>query len=126
LIFGSLRDSDNGHCFQTTAWETIDMVESKNFRQYDKNRILADLIRILSEMMSEWEMEAEEPINSETLLGADLGFKSLDFVRFISIIQGLNGHKILPFQDLLIYNNEMVNDIAVSSLVDFLHNHLSD
>ena len=102
------------------------MLEYKNNNHHDKKLILGDLIKIIEETVSGWEMQFEGSITPETLLGADLAFKSLDFVRLVTAIQQQYIQEYIPFQNLFLSDNgETLQDIQVSYLVDFLHKHLN-
>ncbi len=90
-----------------------------------KERILEDLVTILEEMSSGWEMQFEGSIGLQTLLGADLAFKSIDLVRLVAAIQKHYNRKEIPFQALFMPDDRPIEDLRVSDLVDFLHKHLN-
>ena len=101
------------------------MPDSNKENTHSKEAIMNDVARIIGELLSEWEMQFEASIGSETLLGADLAFGSIDIVRLISEIQQLYVHQLIPFQELFMRDDEIVVDLRVSDLVDFLHQHLN-
>ncbi len=101
------------------------MRESKIKDRYEEETILDDLITILEEMSSGWEMRFEGSIGPGTLLGEDLGFKSVDLVRLVATIQKHYDRHDLPFKELLLPGDRPVKDLGVSDLVDFLHRHLN-
>ena len=101
------------------------MLELEGKNLYQKKRILDDLIMILEEMSSGWEMQFEGSIGPHTLLGEDLAFKSIDLVRLVASIQKRYDRQDLPFQGLLIPDDRPVEDLRVSDLVGFLHKHLN-
>jgi acyl carrier protein len=90
-----------------------------------KKDIFDDLIRIITEMSSEWEAEFGDPIGPDTRLGEDLALSSIDFVKLAAAIQQRYADVSLPFQDLIIDGDQVKQDIRVSDLVDFLHKHLN-
>ena len=90
-----------------------------------RDAILYDLINLLKDMTSDWEMAFSNPIGAETLLMADLGLKSIQMVQLVVAIEGHFKRKDLPFQELFMPNHGELNDLRVSELVDFLHTHLS-
>jgi acyl carrier protein len=92
---------------------------------HEKELILNDIIKILTEMSSEWEMQFEGSLGPETLLGEDLALKSIDVVRLVVAIQDRYNSQNLPFQDLFMPNNRPVQDLQILDLVDFLSNHLA-
>ena len=85
---------------------------------------MEDLSKILEEMSSGWENQFDQSMKPETLLGADLGFKSIDIVRFVAAIQKLYNHFELPFQELFIPNGSAVKDLSILDVVDFLNTHI--
>jgi len=102
------------------------MLDRKSNNRNDKKTILDRLTKIITEMFSGWEMQFEGSIGPETFLGAELGFKSLDFVRLVTAIQQQYSQKYIPFQELFVSDNDVVlEDIQVSHLVDFLYKHLN-
>ncbi len=102
------------------------MVDSKKENTHSREAIMNDVTHIIGELLSEWEMQFEEQIGPESHLGADLAFSSLDFVRLISDIQQLYVHKLIPFQELFISDNDQIlQDIQVSNLVEFLYKQLN-
>jgi acyl carrier protein len=101
------------------------MLKHRSNGLYDREAIMNDLIRYIEENVSEWESQFERAIGPESFFGADLGFKSLDFIRLITAIQQQHVQAYIPFQDLFVSDNgEVLQDIQVSQLVDFLHKHL--
>ena len=83
-----------------------DMLEYRNNNHHDKKVVMNDLIRIIEEIASGWESQFERGIGPESLFGAD--------------------QEYIPFQDLFVSDNgEILQDIQVSHLVDFLHKHLN-
>ena len=101
------------------------MLDYKNENLYNKRAIQDDLIGIIKEMTSGWEMQFEGSIGPETLLGADLAFKSVDLVRLVAAIQKCYDRQDFPFQELLMPGDRAVKDLGVSDLVDFLHKYLN-
>ena len=92
---------------------------------YEEETILEDIITILEDMSSGWEMQFEGSIGPQTLLGADLAFKSIDLVRLVAAIQKRYDRQDLPFKELLMSGDRAVKDLRVSDLTDFLHKHLN-
>jgi len=95
-------------------------------KNLDKDIILNDLIRMLSEISSGWEMEFSQTMGPRTLLGTDLGLKSIDIVKLVAAIQQQYGRKDLPFHDLFMPDDRPVKDLAIADLADFLGDHLND
>lgn len=101
------------------------MLELEVKDRYEKKAIFDDLIKILGEISYGWEIQFEGSIGPETLLGADLGFKSVDLVRLIAAIQKGYNRQDLPFQELFFPDDPTVEDLRVSDLVNFLHKYLN-
>ena len=103
------------------------MLDSQKENTYSRDAIMKDVTRIIEDMLSDWDMQSEEQIRSETHLGADLAFKSIDLVRLISEIQQKYVHKLIPFEKLFLSDKgEMLQDIQISYLADFLFKHLNN
>jgi hypothetical protein len=81
-----------------------------------------DVVRQIREVAA----ACQGQIASEARLGADLGLSSLDFVRLAAALQRLHGNgRPIPFQRLFVADDgSLVQDVHVSRLVDFLHEHL--
>jgi acyl carrier protein len=101
------------------------MREFKVKDRYAEETILEDIITILEEMSSGWEMQFEGSIGPQTSLGEDLAFKSIDLVRLVAAIQKRYDRQDLPFKELVMSGDRPVKDVRVSDLVDFLHKHLN-
>ena len=92
---------------------------------HDKQTIVNDLVRILEEMSSGWESAFESSIGPQTYLGADLDFKSITLVQLIVAIQKHYDRQDLPFQELFMQNGQVVRDLNVADLGEFLHRQLN-
>ena len=90
----------------------------------NQNRISNELFKILEGMTFGWENQFEQSIGPETLLGADLGLKSIDIARFIAAIQKHYNHYELPFQELFIHNGRPIKDLSILDVADFLSKHI--
>jgi acyl carrier protein len=91
-----------------------------------RDAILQDLIHILENMTSDWDMELSEPLGPQTRLIADLGFESIDVVQFIVAIEERFQRRGLPFEELLMTEGRYVDEIRVADTADFLHVHLNN
>jgi acyl carrier protein len=78
---------------------------------------------IITEMLSELDLESDDPIEPPTRLIADLGFASVDFIQLIVQLEGHFQRKF-GFHDLLMPNGQYVNDLAVGDLVAFIQHRL--
>lgn len=100
------------------------MVELAQTNHLAKEAILAELITILEDMSGDWEMGFGQSIGPETLLLADLGFESINFVRLAEAIQRQFKKRNLPFHELLM-SDPPLDDLKVSALAEFVFTHLS-
>lgn len=101
------------------------MLDSKKVNTYSRDAIMDDVKDILAELLTEWETQFEAGIGPETLLGADLSLGSIDIVRLISDIQQRYAHQVIPFQELFMRDDEIIQDLRVAELVDFLYRHFN-
>lgn len=89
------------------------------------NTLLSDVIAILRELTSDWDLDFEGTIGPETSLIRDLAFESVDVVHFMVAIQERYGRFDLPFEDLLLKDGRYVSDLRVGQVVDFLRAHVT-
>ncbi len=100
------------------------MVEYGTGNCSDEDAILEGLIRIIEAMSPGRHEKLDNGIGSDVFLGADLGFKSLDFVRLAGLIRQEFNKRELPFQELFVSEDgRVVQDVQVRTLVKFLHKH---
>jgi|SRR5437867_5406147 len=93
---------------------------------WEKDVILSDILKILKEMTSDWEMGFTGKIGPETHLVADLAFESIDVVQLSVTLQEDFHQPNLPFQKLLMTpEGRYVEDLRVSELSDFMYHHLN-
>lgn len=89
----------------------------------DRNSVLNEVIRILTELREDWEFSGE--ITEKTGIFGDLEFESIDAVALGSAIED-HYNKQLPFAEFLTKCGErQVKDIYVGDLVDFLTSHVA-
>ena len=91
----------------------------------DKDSIMNELVGIIKNVVSGEELQFDDSIEPDTLLGADLALKSIDLVRISAAIQKRYNRQDLPFQDLFMPGGRPVKDLTVSDMVDFLHGQLN-
>jgi hypothetical protein len=105
------------------------MLENKSQNLYPKKAILDGLIKIITDMTSEWERgfdnSSEDLIGLATRLFADLEFKSIDLARLALSIEKYFKRQELPFYQLFLSNESKIDDITVADLVDFLYVQLN-
>ena len=90
-----------------------------------KEAILRGLLTILNDVTPGSETGLAATIAPETRFGADLAFESIQLVRLVVAIQERFQRQSLPFQELLIRDDGVVDDLQVKDVVDFLYLHLN-
>jgi acyl carrier protein len=91
----------------------------------DQENVLHELILILQDMTSDWELEFSGGITPETGLIRDLTFQSIDMVQLLVAIEERFKHKNLPFEKLLMTDGRYVEELRVEEVADFLFKQLS-
>jgi acyl carrier protein len=89
-----------------------------------KEKIFAEIARILEEMTSDWDIDFSGGIKPETRIIADLQFESIDVVQFIVQIETFFHRKDLPFEKLLMVDERYRDDFTVEEMVTFLYTYL--
>lgn len=89
------------------------------------DKILAELVAILTDMTSDWDIEYGDGIGMNTRLIGDLEFESIDVVQLIVAIEERFQRRDLPFEKLLMHDGRYVDEILVSDAVEFLNQHLN-
>ena len=87
--------------------------------------ILKDIVDILEEMTSDWDIEFSGPIGAGTKIIADLSFESIDVVQFIVAIEEHFQIRGLPFEELIMVDGRYVDEVEVGETVSFLHKQLN-
>lgn len=86
--------------------------------------IVYDLIRLIGDVVQDWDLDLSGGLREETRLVADLGFQSIDVVMLIGEIHRLYGRRNLPFERLLVRGGSYAPEIRISEVADFLVAHL--
>jgi acyl carrier protein len=93
--------------------------------EFERAQILQDLVAMLEDMTSDWDVEYDGGIGLQTRLIGDLEFESIDVVQFILGIEERYRRKKLPFEKLIMRDGRYVDEILVGDAVDFLHEELN-
>jgi acyl carrier protein len=75
----------------------------------DRAEMLEQVIGILQDITSDWDLEFEGGIGPETLLITNLEFESIDVVQFVVALEERFGRRDLPFEKLLMVDDTHVN-----------------
>ena len=94
--------------------------------KYDAESIRQELVAILKDMTSDWEVDYDGGIGPDTRLIADLAFESIDVVHLIVAIEERFQRNDLPFEKLLMDSGRYVDEIHVSEVLEFLSQHLRE
>jgi len=82
------------------------------------------LEEILEEMIDDLELDYDGELGPETLLIADLGFASVDFIHLIVEIETRFGKK-MGFHDLIMPDGKYIDDLALAPLAEFIQRRLA-
>ena len=91
----------------------------------DKAEIRSRLLAIIDAMTSDWDMDFSGDLDESTMLVADLGFESIDFVMLIAEIEGAFQRQGLPYDRLLMNDGDYVSDLSIGEVVGFLESALA-
>ena len=94
---------------------------------YEREVIESDLIRIITEMItdSDWDTEFSGAVDGETQLIGDLNFTSIDRAMLVGEIHRFYQRRSIPFERVFLSGGLPVKDIQISALVEFLHGYLN-
>lgn len=92
--------------------------------QAASTEIQVKIIKLVEQIVQDWEVDLDESINSDILLVKDLGFASMDFIQLVVSVEEEFQQK-LGFHDLLIQEGEYVTDLSVGQLVSFVEEKLN-
>jgi acyl carrier protein len=86
--------------------------------------ILKDVIQILEDLTSDWDIEFAGEIGNDTHIISDLEFESIDVVQFIVQLETIYERKDLPFEKLLMIDGRYKDDLTIREAVEFLNQYL--
>ncbi len=90
----------------------------------DRKPILKEVIGILEDMTSDWDLEFSGGIGPDTRLIGDLAFESIDMVQLVVAIEERFKRRDLPIEKLLMEDGRYVDDLRVGDVAGFLEEHL--
>jgi acyl carrier protein len=91
----------------------------------NKEEIQTKVISVLEEMTLDWDLELDGGWGPQTKLIDDLGFESIDIVRFVVAIEQAFAAKGLPFEKLFMQDSDYVDEMSVNEVADFLAENLA-
>lgn len=89
-----------------------------------KESVLQEVVKILEDMTSDWDIEYSEGITHDTQIISDLEFESIDVVQFIVQLEKSFQRKDLPFEKLLMTDGRYREDFTVLEVLSFLDRYL--
>lgn len=88
-------------------------------------QIERDIVAILTDMTTDWDLSYGEPVNANTRLMADLAFESIDVVQLVVAIEAHYGRRKMHFEQLMMVDGRYVQELQVKEIVDFLAKQLA-
>lgn len=92
----------------------------------DRTQIFKGLASILEQMLDDWGVELDEPINDNSQLVADLEFSSIDIIHLAVALEQHFERPKLGFNELLMDDGQYIDDLSVGKIVDFLVQKLAE
>jgi acyl carrier protein len=93
--------------------------------KFTRDELERDIVAILTDMTSDWDLSFSDPINGETRLMADLAFESIDVVQLVVAIEAHVRRRHLHFEQLLMVDGRYVQELQVKQIADFLAQQLA-
>ena len=92
---------------------------------FTREQIERDLIAMLTDMTTDWDLSYTDAINGETRLMADLAFESIDVVQLVVAIEAHFQRRKMHFEQLMMVDGRYVQELQVKQIVDFLAKQLA-
>ena len=80
---------------------------------------------ILQDIVQDWDLELDGEVTPESLLVANLGFSSVDFVELATAIEDCYPDVELDFDGLIIKDGKLVEDLSVAQVAEFVFKRLN-
>jgi acyl carrier protein len=93
--------------------------------KFTREQIEADLVHILTDMTTDWDLPFDDPISGETRLMADLAFESIDVVQLVVAIEAHFQRRQMHFEHLLMVDGRYVQELQVKQISEFLEGALA-
>ena len=78
------------------------------------------VLEVLKDIVQDWDLEMDGEIKPDSLLIANLGFSSVDFVELATSIEELYPNVELKFDGLIIKDGRLVEDLSVDDVAAFV------
>lgn len=92
---------------------------------FTREQLETDLVAILTDMTTDWDIADNGGISGETRLMADLSFESIDVVQLVVAIEAHVKRRHLHFEQLLMVDGRYVTELQVKDIADFLVKQLA-
>lgn len=92
---------------------------------FTRDQLEQDLVKILTDMTTDWDLDLDGGISGETRLMADLSFESIDVVQLVVAIEAHVKRRGLHFEKLLMVDGRYVTELQVKQIADFLEQQLA-
>jgi acyl carrier protein len=83
------------------------------------------VVRIIEDMIQDWDVEVEDSVGPQTTLVAHLGFSSIDIIHFTVAVEDHFSRPKLGFNELLMVNGKYVEDLSIAQVAAFLDRKLN-
>jgi acyl carrier protein len=100
------------------------MLNSSSGSGFSKEAILKEVTIIVRAMFPELEEGFSGSIKPESRLIADLGFESINLVQFAEAVEKHFNTSQLPFQELFLQEDVVIEDLKILDAVEFLYTNL--
>ena len=91
----------------------------------EKEAVKTVLIEIVEDLVQDWGLDLDGPINGETRLVNDLNFASVDIIQLCVAVEEHYGRK-MKFQDLLMQDGSYLRDLGLSRMGAFVAERLEE
>lgn len=85
-----------------------------------KGEVLVQLVGILEDMTSDWDLDYDGGITPDTKLIEELAFESIEVVQLMVLIEQDFGLKNFASEELLMRDGRYVNELTIGEIADFL------
>jgi acyl carrier protein len=82
------------------------------------------VIKVINDMVADWELDQPLGVRTDTRLMEDLEFESIDIVQLAVSLEQHFEQSGLPFEKLFMRDGDYVDDLTVKEIATFLHSHL--
>ena len=85
---------------------------------------IGTVVAIVEDLIQDWGLDLDGPIDSDTLLAGDLEFASVDIIQLCVALEQSYGRRF-GFQDLLMKDGSYVGDLSLRQFAAFIDTKLA-